>query len=90
MKCQGKTKSGRRCQKKVEDGFCSQHESQRPEVQPCARCGPEKGAVQEISVAPSVKTSLCMSCSVAFLYLTLEFVGAEDIDQKVLEFRESF
>jgi len=90
MKCQGITKSGRGCQKKVDDGFCAQHEDQRPAVQDCARCGPEKGAVQEISVAPGVKTSLCMSCSIAFLYLTLEFVRAEDIDQKVLEFRESF
>ncbi len=85
MKCQGTTKSGRRCQKRVEDGFCSQHESQRPEIQPCDRCGPEKGAVQEV-----LGVNLCLSCSVAHLRLNLEFVGADDIDQKILAFRENF
>jgi len=90
MRCQGTTKSGRGCRKNVDDGFCAQHESQRPGIQPCARCGPEKGAVQEISVAPDVAVNLCMSCSVAFLRVTLEFVGAIGIDQKLLAFRESF
>jgi sorbitol-specific phosphotransferase system component IIBC len=66
MQCKGTTQSGRQCQKKVEDGYCSQHESQRVEEveevaveeesveeeakESCARCGPEKESIQDVTV----------------------------------------
>ena len=98
MRCKGKIKSGRRCQKKADDGYCAQHEDQRVNKvveeaesrEPCARCGPAKESVQSVSVGPEIDVPLCMSCSIALLRTVLEFTGVEDIDGKLLEFRESF
>lgn len=58
--------------------------------EPCARCGPEKESIQDVQVGPEIKVPLCMSCSIALLRTVFEFTGIEDIDAKLLEFRESF
>jgi len=66
-----------------------EEEDEAEEVKHCARCGPEKESVQEVSVGAEEDVPLCMSCSIALLRTVLEFTQVEDIDAKLLEFRES-
>lgn len=93
MRCKGTSKKGKRCKKTVlqDSNYCAQHDDQEPEsIGPCARCGPEKEAIQEVQVGPEITVPLCMSCSISLLRTVYEFTGVEDIDVKLLEFRESF
>jgi len=99
MRCTGTTKKGKRCRRPGigKSRFCSQHNDHlvvEPGVEeprePCARCGPAKESIQDVQVGPEISVPLCMSCSISLLRTVLEFTGVEDIDAKLLEFRESF
>ncbi len=97
MRCKGTTKKGKRCRKTVliDSNYCAQHESQAPPPPPivyCARCGPEKKETVykvQIDSNPDQETPLCVSCMLAFQRLMLEFLGVDEIDKKLLEFREN-
>jgi len=47
----------------------------------------EKQAVHQVEI-DGEWYSLCEGCAVAFQRLVLEFLGASDVDEKLLEFRE--
>jgi len=56
-------------------------------TKPCAR--DEKQAVHQVLVGTEW-IPLCSSCAVAWQRRMLEFLDVEDVDGKLLEFRESF
>jgi hypothetical protein len=87
MRCKGITGKGTQCRRPgVGDSeFCSQHndhlipepkEVEEVEHSSCDRCGPEKQAVHSMSVSSLPGTQI------------LHFLGVEDIDAKMLKFRE--
>jgi hypothetical protein len=101
MRCKGTTKKGTQCRRPgVGDSeFCSQHndhlipepkEVEEIEHSSCNRCGPEKQAVHSMRVSslPGTKVLLCESCAFALHSQLLHFLGVEDIDAKMLKFRE--
>jgi len=90
MRCRGVTKTGKRCQKQVliDSDYCAQHESQNPPSEPCARCGLASVHEAQVDSNPDSPTPLCENCALAFQRLGLEFLGVEEIDEKLLEFRE--
>ena len=101
MRCKGITGKGTQCRRPgVGDSeFCSQHndhlipepkEVEEVKYGPCDRCGPEKQAVHSMRVSslPGTKVLLCESCAFALHLHILHFLGVEDVDDKMLKFRE--
>lgn len=104
MRCKGITGKGTQCRRPgVGDSeFCSQHndhlipepkeveEVEEVERSSCDRCGPEKQAVHRMRVSslPGAKVLLCESCAFALHSQILHFLGVEDVDDKMLKFRE--